>query len=114
MTSTQKTQATKTSATKGASKAKVKPFALILRNVLEGKYADNVQRYYVRALENHQAKGTNFPRAQCATAELPKAVDVVAMFDKGEVYKPANKTGQRVFDEMVNQMFGSRIPKATK
>lgn len=117
-----KTTQTQKAAPKGATKQAVKPvqktttkakpkaYAALLIAILEGKITAAAQRYYVRALEYHQKQGTAFPRAQCASAELPKADDVKAFLSEGKVYAPASKAGQRAFDEMVAQMFGAKIP----
>lgn len=110
MAKTTQTQKAAKPVQKTTTKAKPKAYAALLIAILEGKITAAAQRYYVRALEYHQKQGTAFPRAQCASAELPKADDVKAFLSEGKVYAPASKAGQRAFDEMVAQMFGAKIP----
>ena len=107
------TKTTTKTATKTATKTvTAKPYALILKDALAGTYGQTIQRFYGNALSYHHKKQTAFPRVN--DRELIPAKDVPAWFaSHATAGIPAgDKTGQRLFDQMVVEAFpGGKVVK---
>ncbi len=112
-TNTKATKATKPKAeAKTTTKAAVKPYADILKTALEGKFGPLVQRFYASALGYHSKKGTSFPRAQTANHALLAPADAITALEKhSKTSIPAGAGwSQKLFDQMVVEAFGGKVP----
>ncbi len=97
-------QITKT-APKTATKAKAKTlfYAGLLAEALAGKWGNELQRFYVNAMQYHEKQKTVFPRVRLANVELLKPEDAKTFLEKHKTTSiPAgSKQGQKLFDQMM-------------